>query len=674
MASPDLDPVTLEVFHETLVSTVAEMRVTVLRTAFSSIIYEGQDFSCALTDAQGRLVALSREDTPLHVGPLNLQVPEAVKKFKGQLNPGDILLANDPFTSGTHLNDVLMMAPFFVDGRVLMISCIRAHWGDIGGMTPGSISGRSTEIFQEGVRIPIVKVYEQGQPNQAMIELLLANVRQPRDRRGDFFAQLATTRTAEERLTNIVRRFGADRVARGIEQVLTRTENRMRAQIATLPTDDFGFEDYMDSDGNDPDPVRIRVRVAVGDGDLRVDFTGSSSQRSGPVNASLAVASTSVFVTLKALLDPTGHINAGAFRPVSITAPPGTVVNAIYPAPMGGFTEVYRRVSGALIGALSRCAPSRIAGDTKGTANHVYIGFVDNRGVRSIFYEYPAGGTGGFLEHDGSNAVREWDTGDFNSIQSTELVEHEHPCIVERCELRCDSAGPGTHRGGLGMRRVIRVENALGLFSALSERNVFTPYGVAGGAAAKGNRFYVEREGEILEPSPIPGKATGFALQSGDRVVFLTAGGGGYGDPLQRDPSLVAEDVAAGLVSHDAAREQYGVVLRLDQSVDVDATDLFRLELKGRRQAFTVRTWTAEAAEVTQSFFLHPAARERLKICDGALVEVSNGQGAPIRGRLHTSADVPDGALALAPASLTMLGVAHGDNVRIEKIAPLSLY
>ena len=522
------------------------------------------------------------------------------------------------------------------------------------------------------MRIRIVKVYEKGQPNEALLELLLANVRQPRDRRGDFFAQLATTRTAEERLTNIVKRFGAERVARGIEQVLTRTENRMRAQIATLPADDFGFEDYMDSDGNDPDPVRIRVRVVVGDGDLRVDFTGSSPQRSGPVNASLAVASTSVFVTLKALLDPTGHINAGAFRPVSITAPPGTVVNAIYPAPMGGFTEVYRRVSGALIGAFSRCAPGRIAGDTKGTANHVYIGFLGDRGVRSIFYEYPAGGTGGFLEHDGSNAVREWDTGDFNSIQSTELVEHEHPCIVERCELRSDSAGPGTHRGGFGMRRVIRVESAHGLFSVLSERNVFSPYGVAGGAAAKGNRFYVEREGEILEPSPIPGKATGFALRRGDRVVFLTAGGGGYGDPLQRDPSLVAKDVAAGLVSINDARERYGVALRHDQCFDVDATELLRLELEGRRLAFAAHSRTPDANEVIQSFFLHPAACERLDIGDGALVEVSNGRGAPIRGRLHTSVDVSDGALAMAPASLTMLGVADGDNVRIEKIAPLS--
>jgi N-methylhydantoinase B len=376
MSGRDMDPITLEVFHEALVSTVAEMRVTVLRTAFSSIIYEGQDFSCALTDAQGRLVALSREDTPLHVGPLNLQVPAAVRKFAGELAPGDILLANDPFTAGTHLNDVLVMAPIFTGDRLRLIACIRAHWGDVGGMTPGSISGRATEIFQEGVRIPIIKIYDRGRPNDAALELLFANVRQPRDRRGDFHAQLATAKTAEDRLHAIIRRFGADAVETGVRQILDRTEARMRAQIKTLPAGEYEFEDYMDSDGNAPEPVRIRVRVAVREADLEVDFTGSSPQRHGPVNASLAVAATAVFVTLKALLDPLGHINEGAFRPVRIVAPPGSVVNATYPAPMGGFTEIYRRVSGTLMGALGRAAPARLAGDTKGTANHVYIGFL----------------------------------------------------------------------------------------------------------------------------------------------------------------------------------------------------------------------------------------------------------------------------------------------------------
>jgi N-methylhydantoinase B len=540
-------------------------------------------------------------------------------------------------------------------------------------MVPGSISGRSTDIFQEGVRIPIIKLYDRGQPNDAALELLFANVRQPRDRQGDFRAQLATTHTAEERLTDVVRRFGADAVARGIDQILDRTEGRMRAQMAALPRGEYRFEDYMDSDGNDPDPVRICVRVAITDCGIEVDFAGSSPQRAGPVNASLAVASTSVFVTLKALLDPTGHINAGAFRPVTISAPPGTVVNAMYPAPMGGFTEIYRRVSGTLIGALSRSASARIAGDTKGTANHVYIGFLGDQGVRSIFYEYPAGGTGGFREHDGSNAVREWDTGDFNSIQSTELVEHEHPCIIERCELRTDSAGPGLHRGGFGMRRIVRVESERALFSVLSERNLFPPYGVMGGSPAKANRFYVERDGRALEPSPIPGKATGFPLRRGDRVVVLTAGGGGYGDPLDRDPALIEGDVAAGLVSEEQARRAYGVVVR-DGRIFEDETRAQRAELRTRRTTLPIRRWSGhQNGEVVQVFRACASTLTKFGLAGGDFVEITSGQGAPIRGRLGECAEIPEGVLALGTASIAMLSVAEGAVVRVEKLASLSL-
>jgi len=669
MSSRGMDPITLEVFHEALVSTVAEMRVTVLRTAFSSIIYEGQDFSCALTDASGRLVALSREDSPLHVGPLNLQVPAAVQKFADSLAPGDILLANDPFTAGTHLNDVLVMSPIFGDGKLLLIACIRAHWGDIGGMVPGSISGRATEIFQEGVRIPIIRVYEGGRPNDAALELLFANVRQPRDRRGDFHAQLATTKTAEDRVHAIIQRFGVDAVENGVRQILDRTEARMRAQIKTLPAGEYPFEDYMDSDGNEPEPVRIRVRVIVRETDLEVDFTGSSPQRQGPVNASLAVASTTVFVTLKALLDPLGHINEGAFRPVAVIAPPGTIVNATYPAPMGGFTEIYRRLCGTLMGALGRAAPARLAGDTKGTANHVYISFLGEQGVRSIFYEYPAGGTGGFHEADGSNAVREWDTGDFHSIQSAELIEHEHDCLVACCELRADSGGPGRRRGGLGIRRVISFESDRGLFSVLSERNIFSPYGVAGGAAATPNRFYVERDGVEIEPSPIPGKVTGFPLKRGDQVVMLTAGGGGYGDPLAREPDAVAEDVAAGLVSEAAARERYGVVLR-DSVVAAEKTATLREVARAHRQTMTAHRWTARGDEgaVVQVFRLHPRTAKALDLTDGCLVEVAAAEGAPIRGRLSLASKLAEGTLAMEPAALCMLGIANGAPLYIEPL------
>lgn len=669
MSSAVMDPITLEVFHEALVSTVAEMRVTVLRSAFSSIIYEGQDFSCALMDAQGRLVVQSREDNPSHVGPLNIQVPAALKQFSGDLHPGDVIIANDPFNAGTHLNDVAVMVPFFVGDRLLALSCTRAHWGDIGGMTPGSISGRTTEIFQEGVRIPVVKIYDRGKPNQALIDVLFANVRQPSDRRGDFMSQLATARTAEERLRPIVERFGVDAVEAGMRQILDRTETRMRRQIAALAKGRYVFEDYLDSDGNAPEPVRIRTTITVGDGTVEVDLTGSSEQRGGPINASLAVTSTSVFVTLKALLDPMGHINEGAFRPITVIAPPGTVVNALYPAPMGGFIELFRRVSGTVIGALSRSATGRIAGDTKGCANHLYIACLGEHGVKSIHYEYPAGGTGGFLEGDGSNAVREWDAGDFSSIQSAELVEHEHPCIVERCELREDSGGAGLHRGGLGLRREIRLNDKHGVLSVLSDRNLFSPYGVEGGFAGAPNRFVVMRDGRSLTLSPNVGKVTGFSLNEGDRVVVLTAGGGGYGEPLDRDPGHVLRDVRAGYVSMAAACDIYGVVLEGD-AVNLAATMELRAALLRRRPALSAVAWSprSDMLSPTQCFGVCQATLEMIDARDGDLAEVGTPAGAPVRGRLCLAEQVPADQVGVEATTLAMLALRPGDAVWMRSV------
>jgi N-methylhydantoinase B len=666
-----MDPITLEVFHEALVSTVAEMRVTVLRSAFSSIIYEGQDFSCALMDAQGRLVVQSREDNPSHVGPLNIQVPAALRQFAGDLHPGDVIIANDPFNAGTHLNDVAVMVPFFVGDRLLALSCTRAHWGDIGGMTPGSISGRTTEIFQEGVRIPVVKIYDRGKPNQALIDVLFANVRQPSDRRGDFMSQLATARTAEERLRPIVERFGVDAVEAGMRQILDRTETRMRRQIAALAKGRYVFEDYLDSDGNAPDPVRIRTTITVGDGTVEVDLTGSSEQRGGPINASLAVTSTAVFVTLKALLDPMGHINEGAFRPITVIAPPGTVVNARYPAPMGGFMELFRRVAGTVIGALSRSATGRIAGDTKGCANHIYIACLGEEGVKSIHYEYPAGGTGGFLEGDGSNAVREWDAGDFSSIQSAELVEHEHPCVVERCELREDSGGAGRHRGGLGMRREIRLNGKHGVLSVLSDRNLFSPYGVEGGFAGAPNRFAVMRDGRSLTLSPNVGKVTGFALNEGDRVVVLTAGGGGYGEPLDRDPGNVLHDVRAGYVSTAAARNIYGVVLEGD-AVDLAATTALRATLRNRRPALSAVAWSprSDAMSPTQRFGAGQSTMELIDARDGDLVEVGTAAGAPVRGRLCLAEQLSADQVGVEATTFSMLALKPGDAVWMRPVRP----
>ena len=434
-------------FQESLVATVAEMRVTVLRTAFSSIIYEGQDFSCALTDGRGRLLALSREDAPVHVGPMNLQVPAAVEKFRGNLAPGDVLLANDPYTSGTHLNDVLLMAPYFVDGRPFFISCIRAHWGDIGGMTPGRSRGarprssrracdpdpqalRCRQAERSGDGSPVRECPAAARPARRFSR---SARRHPHGRRSLRRSSCSASASAQSG-----RHRPVPRSHRSAHACADREPRRGRVSVRGL----HGFG------RNHPDPVRVRVSVTVAGSGMTVDFTGSSPQRQGPVNASLAVASTSVFVALKALLDPRAHQRR--------RLPAGEDRGAAGERGQRGLSRADGRVHRSLqagVGGpgrcLSRSAPDKITGDIKGSANHVYIGFLGEGDVKSIFYGYPSGGMGGSSTADGSSAVREWDTGDFSSIQSAELVEHEHACLVDRTELRADSAGPGLHRGGL---------------------------------------------------------------------------------------------------------------------------------------------------------------------------------------------------------------------------------
>ena len=653
-----IDPFTQEVIHEALIAVVMEMRVTLLRTAFSSVIYEGQDFSCALADRRGRLACQSREDFPAHVGPLNMQVPQAIAKYGGKIYPGDVILANDPFTSGTHLNDVALISPIFWRNRLVMFACSRAHWGDVGGMTPGSVSGQTKDIFQEGVRIPILKIHDRGKPNEAACDLLFSNVRQPRDRRGDLMSQLAAAKCGSERVLGLVEKFGHDKIVQCLELILDRSEQRMRKQIARLPKGTYRFKDYLDSDGHSGEPIPICIEVEVKGRSVEVDFAGSAPQRPGPTNASLATTSTAVFVAMKALLDPQGHINEGAFRPFRVKVPEGSLLDASYPAPMGGFVEVLRRVESALMGAMSRCISEQMAGDTKGCGNHVNISHVAGNGIHSIHYEYPAGGTGAFRGGDGSNAVREWDAGDFSSIHSAEIVEEEHPCLVEECTLAPDSGGAGQWRGGLGLRRVVRVLGSEGSLSVLSDRNVIPPYGVNGGLPGHPNSFTVERDGRAIATSAIPGKVSGFPLRRGDRVISCSAGGGGYGNPADRAREAVERDVRAGYVTPTAALEVYGVECGGANRVNGAA---YPAVGKGIVRAAN------ETLDI-EHISISTATAKRLALTARSLVELPGSKGAPLRGIVCIDDDVPDGAIAISSLAATILEHADGAPLTVRPL------
>ena len=590
--SAALNPITVEIITEQLIAIVREMRATMIRTAYSLTIYEMKDFSCCLFDAQRRLVAQS-EDLPAHVLPMPWSVEAIMQDFAEDIHPGDVFLMNDAYRGGTHLNDVTMLYPIYDGDALVLLAANRSHWDDVGGMTPGSMSGSATDVLQEGVRIPPIKVVEAGRPVRAALDLLYANMRVPEERQGDFRAMLATCRIAERRVHELWRRYGRDTVMACIERNIRRTADRMSAFIRRVPDGTYYAEDYLEFYHDDIfDPVRLRLALTVRDEKIHCDFTGSSAQVAGVVNASLAVSAAGVIIALKALFDPDDLINHGTFAPLSFTAPPATIVNAAPNVPCGAHAEIRRRTISMAIAALSPALPDRIAGDMQGTSNHTLLGGIDDRTGRTwVSYEVPVGGAGAWREHDGPSVFGTVDWADNQPILPAEAIEIDFPLEVVREEIRTDSCGHGQHRGGYGLRLEIRVLNSKATFSLVSDRAIVPPYGVCGGLSGAPNTYFINRGGTV-SPLSTPGKASGVSLRTNDIVVACTAGGGGYGDPLQRDPEQVANDVALGFLSPSVASEQYGVVADARGTLDRAATAALRVKLVNRwprlRLAFEV--------------------------------------------------------------------------------------
>lgn len=663
-----MDPITLEVVQESFVSIVREMRANLVRTAYSSILYEARDFSCVIVDPKGQLVGQA-EDNPSHVFPIPWSVRLMFERFEGNIHPGDIFLHNDPYTGGTHLNDVALIYPVFEEEKLSFSPVIRAHWGDVGGMTPGSLSGGSKEIFQEGIRIPILKVYDCGKPSQAVIDLLFNNMRVPYEREGDFQAIVGTCRIAERRIRNLLEKFGKEVVEQCVETALHQSEQRMRRAISAIPAGTYSYEAYLDYSGDSFEPVIVKTKLKAEGDHLTVDFSGSSPQTRGPLNAGPAVAPTGAFIVLKSFLDPEGQINHGTFRPIGFFNPEGTVLNARYPAPCGGFSEIRRCVESAVMGALARAIPDRITGDIKGTANHVYISGVDPGSAGTfIFYEYPAGGTGAFQEGDGNNTVRSFTEGDFGSIQPVESIENHFPLLVEKCELREDSGGDGKRRGGLGLRREIRVLTQEASLSILSDKNIIPPFGVLGGVWGAPNRFTVMRGGESISPSQFPGKVTRFPLGKGDLVVMESSGGGGYGDPLDRELERIEADLREGFVSREKAKVRYGVIFN-ENGIDVEKTHQERERKRKDRFYCKIRFQDGEEYRGTKRLcFLSPCAMNRLDLEEDVLVELIHPEAAPLRAWTSSLRMEDEKTVYLGKSGMEILGVKEGDRIEVRKV------
>ena len=672
-APQTIDPITLEVVCEGLIAIVREMRANIIRASYSSVIYEMDDFSCALFAPDGQLVA-QWWDHPGHVLPLPWGVRCAFDDFKDDIHPGDVLMLNDPYRGGTHLNDVTVIFPVFDEtGQMMIFPAVRAHWVDVGGMVPGSYSGLSTNIYQEGVRIPPIKIWERGVPNRSAMTLLMANMRIPIERQGDLSASIGACRIAGDRVRRLVSKYGRQVVADCIRIHLDRTERRLRARIAELPDGDYHYEDYLEfyNDGR-LDPVLARLKLTVAGDQIVADFTGSNAQVPGVVNNSLAVAGAGVFVAIKATLDPGGAINEGAFRPITFKAPEGTIFNVALDAPAGAHGEVRKRAVSVGLGALAQVIPDKVSGDLSGSSFPNAIGGWNPRRNRPfVYYEVPAGGNGGLCDADGASTFVNVDFGNLPSIHNAESIENEMPLLVESCALRTDGGGPGQFRGGAGMVRRVRLLEAEAQYSVLSDRGVIPPWGISSAGAGLPYHVSVEREGRIFE-FDTPGKVTGHPIVRGDVVVMRSSGGGGYGDPLMRDPHRVAEDVARRVISVEAAHHWYGVVVAPNGQPDGGATIALRTELSAAR--VYVRIVADDTLDPYRGrkgrhriLELAAADADRLEVTADSLIEMFGRNPAPLRAWVQVG-DAGDGTVRMDAFGRSVLGVDTGDPIHIRRV------
>jgi N-methylhydantoinase B len=523
-----IDPVTLEVLRNALESIADEMGAVLRRTSFSPNIKERMDASCAVFDAAAQLVAQA-EHVPVHLGSM-LRAVKATVEAVGRVDEGDIVIVNDPFTGGSHLPDITIVAPVHLDSAHLGYVATRAHHADVGGMEPGSMPGKSREIYQEGLVIPAVKLYRRGELQEDVLRLILANVRTPTERRGDLNAQLAALRVGQQRLVELARRYGPDLVTAGFDAILDYAERRMRARLAELPAGTYRGEDFLDDDGWSDEPVRVAVAITVSPEKLVLDYTGSSPQRAGNINAVAPMTYSASFFAIKILTDPEIPVNAGTFRSVELKIPEGSFLASRTPAAVcAGNTETTQRIADTVLKVCAQFAPERVPAASQGTMNTIAIGGRDPRGAdpqgRPYSYiETIGGGQGGRPMGPGDDGIQCNMTNTMNT--PVEALEITYPLRVERYELREGSAGNGKHRGGNGLVRAIRILDHETRVSLQCERRRFAPYGLHGGADAKPGRNAVIRADGAIEE--VPGKAS-LSLGPDDVVVVETPGGGGWG-------------------------------------------------------------------------------------------------------------------------------------------------
>jgi N-methylhydantoinase B len=574
------DPVELEVVRSHLVTTCREMGIAMMRTSYSPIFNEGLDFSCVIFDGSGEMVAQA-DFCPAMIGAIVHVVEWAIKEVGPEnMEPGDVILHNDPYRNGCHLPEFMVLKPCFVDGEIVAYAANIAHMVDIGGMVPAAF-GDTRNIFQEGLRFPPVKIYRNDEEVEDLFKVLISNVRTPDYAYGDLKAMIGSLYLAERRIREVVDRNGVAAFHQCAEDIKTVSERLARAAIAELPDGEYEFEGAIEDDGVDPDAEwNIKVNLVVDGDEVIADYTGSSPQSGGPANQTWGVTASATYA---AMFNVFGAIpfNHGCYRPISVFAPPGTFVNVEYPGScVGGNSDSSPTSVDVVLGAISEAAGKGTAsdGDTHGILS---LGGVDPRSGRPFAHLYFDGfGWGGRYSHDGNDCQ----VGKTSNCANTpiEVLETRYPLECVEYGLNTEAAGrpgAGRFRGGFGTRRVLRIKSSEMTVSAHTNRNKLRPWGAAGGEEGGNCQVLIRRQGEgdwhttvELFGTASPGKFSNLTLHEGDEIEVALPGGGGYGDPLARDPELVATDVRHGYYSAAEAASLYGVELDADGTVAGEAT------------------------------------------------------------------------------------------------------
>ncbi len=590
-----VDTVTLNIIHNALTNIASEMALVMLKTSYSTIFNEGLDFTTVLLDREGDLIA-EKNYTPSMMGAIPHTVKWAVdEKGLDHFHPGDVLVHNDCYRGGCHLPEHMMMRPIFIGDRLFGFAGNIGHVAEIGGKAPGSFAADATDIYQEGLRLPPVKLINRGEYVEDVWRIVLANHRTPRNTWGDFHAMIGSLTTAERRMQELCERYPVELIEEATAELKNYSERRLRAEIAELPDGEYGASMLVEDDGVTADPFEVKVNIVIRGDEIIADFTGTSPQVRGPMNCTVVVVASAVYNAVFSMTDPHSLIprNSGCYRPIKFIAPAGSVVNVVHPGPcVGGNTDLQPKLIDLLFKAFSLAVPEKVAAATGGSSsNFLFGGTHPETGAYYTNYHFDGHGTGGTVQKDGNNAEITRHSNCRNT--PVEVFEGRYPFRTIEYRMMPDSGGAGEHRGGLSTTRTLEVVADEITLSCLFDRAKIPGWGIFGGESGGLSQLRVKRVGEkefvsFMEAyhTISPSKFTNILLKRGDIVRYVTPGGGGYGDPFLRDPAAVLTDVENGWVSLDAARNLYGVAINEiegDYVIDQPATET----LRSTRQAVT---------------------------------------------------------------------------------------